>query len=360
LIEIHAARLPECGGAQGPPALCRVLFFGGAGGTNRPGNALRKSTGSGSELLMPAGGASRDPARAMLSPAAAASRRRTGLVFRPAPASHEPVNPPLPLFFTPATAQALPMFPVINSLSHRDPAISRGARRQPARTAYRRRLLTFLASLAVIVIAPATSAQLASRPAESWIKSLDSPHRVARLKMDETIARLKLNPGDVVADIGAGAGTWTVPLAKAVLPTGKVYAVDIDQGLIDHVALKAAQARLANVETVLGKFTDANLPASDVDVAFIFDVLHHVEDRAGYIENLAPYLKNTGRIAVIDFHPELGPHKNDPALQITREQTNAWMARIGFKPVEEHELFADSWYVIYARGPQISDRGSRP
>lgn len=204
------------------------------------------------------------------------------------------------------------------------------------------------AFIVALALAPAASAQLASRPAESWIKTLDAPNRIARLKLDETIGRLKLKPGDVVADIGAGAGTWSVPLAKAV-PAGKVYAVDIDQGLIDHVALKARQAKVGNVETVLGKFTDPNLPARDVDVAFIFDVLHHIEDRVGYLKNLSKYLKPKGRIAIVDFYPERGPHKNDATLQVTKEQAKAWMAEMGFKPAADHELFPDSWFVVYAR-----------
>lgn len=216
----------------------------------------------------------------------------------------------------------------------------------------RRQSPAALALLAALAIVPAVSAQLASRPAETWIKTLDSPNRVARLKLEETISRLKLKPGEIVADIGAGAGTWSVPLAKAVLPAGKVYAVDIDQGLIDHVALKAKQARVANVETVLGKFTDPNLPARDVDVAFIFDVLHHIEDRTGYLKNLASYLKPGGRIVIVDFYPERGPHKNDATLQVTKDQAHGWLAELGFKPVDDHELFADSWFVVYARPAQ--------
>ena len=64
---------------------------------------------------------------------------------------------------------------------------------------------------------------------------------------------------------------------------------------------------------------------------------------------LAQYLKAKGRIAVIDFHPELGPHKNDPALQVTKDQARAWLAAMGFKPVEEYPLFTDKWFVVYAR-----------
>jgi ubiquinone/menaquinone biosynthesis C-methylase UbiE len=206
---------------------------------------------------------------------------------------------------------------------------------------------TVLIAIAAVA-APSAHAQLGARSTEEWLKTLDAQNRVAKLKIDEAVAALKLRPGDVVADIGAGSGLFTLPLAQAV-PSGRVYAVDIDQGLVDHIAKKAQEAKAANVRAVLGAFTDPKLPARDVDVAFIYDVLHHIEDRAGYLKNLAPYLKRGGRIAVIDFFPELGPHKADPKLQITREQTKEWMAAAGLKVVAEHKLYDDKWYVVYGR-----------
>jgi ubiquinone/menaquinone biosynthesis C-methylase UbiE len=206
-------------------------------------------------------------------------------------------------------------------------------------------LVTFAAGLLAAVPA---HAQLGARSTAEWLKTLDSQNRVVRLKVDEAVARLGLAPGAVVADIGAGSGVFTVPLARAV-PQGRVYAVDIDQGLVDHIARKAEEARAANVKPVLGAFTDPRLPARDVDVAFIFDVLHHIEDRATYLRSLAGYLRPGGRIAVIDFHPELGPHKNDPQLQVTRDQTREWMAAAGLRPLAEHALYDDKWYVVYGR-----------
>jgi ubiquinone/menaquinone biosynthesis C-methylase UbiE len=206
-----------------------------------------------------------------------------------------------------------------------------------------------LAFAAFIGLSQPAAAQLASKPAADWIKTLDASNRIARLKIDETIAKLKIKPGEIIADIGAGSGVFSAPLAKAASPKGKVFAVDIDQGLLDHIARRAKEQRVTNIQTVLGEFTDPNLPATNVSLAFIYDVLHHIEDRAGYLKNLARYLKRSGRIAVIDFHPELGPHKDDPALQVTREQTAAWMAAAGFKPVEEIHLFKDKWFIVYAR-----------
>jgi ubiquinone/menaquinone biosynthesis C-methylase UbiE len=206
----------------------------------------------------------------------------------------------------------------------------------------------FVVSVLCLALTSTASAQLAARSTEEWVKTLDAANRVAKLKVDEVVAALKLKPDAVVADIGAGSGVFTVPLAKAVTK-GKIYAVDIEQGLVDHITKKAAEAKLANVVGVLGKFTDAALPAKDVDLALIFDVLHHVENRTEYLKNLVPYLKKAGRIAVIDFHPELGPHRNDPTLQVTKAQAAEWFAALGFKPVEEPALYTDKWFVVYAR-----------
>jgi arsenite methyltransferase len=212
------------------------------------------------------------------------------------------------------------------------------------------RLLTGGAvALAALSISPEAFAQLGARSTEEWLKTLESANRVAKLKVDEAVAALQLKPGNVVADIGAGTGLFTLPLAKAVSASGKVYAVDIEQGLVDLIAQRAKEQGTKNVQAVLGKFTDPNLPTRDVDLAFIYDVLHHIENRAEYLKNLAPYLKNSGRIAVIDFHPDTGPHKDDPKLVITQEQTKAWMAAAGFKPVAEHRLYEDKWFVIYSR-----------
>jgi ubiquinone/menaquinone biosynthesis C-methylase UbiE len=193
------------------------------------------------------------------------------------------------------------------------------------------------------------SAQLASRPAEEWIKMLDAPARVAGLKVDEIIARLELKPGVVVADLGAGSGVFSVPLARAVGPSGKVYAVEIDHALLEHINGKVKEQNVTNVHTVLGKFGDPSLPAADVDVAFMHDVLHHIEDRAEYLKNVARYLKPGGRLAIVEPDARTGPHRNDPKLQVTKEQLNAWMADSGFVPSNEPHLFDNKWYVIYVR-----------
>lgn len=198
-----------------------------------------------------------------------------------------------------------------------------------------------------------TMAQLGGRPAETWIASLERPERVAGLKVDEIVGRLNLRPGQVVADIGAGPGIFSLAMAKAVGPTGKVYAEEVDQAFLDRINQKLQEQHVTNVQPVLGAFTDPKLPAADVDVAFFHDVLHHVEDRAGFLKALAPSLKPAGRIAIVEYDATTGPHKAVPALTVTRELLDAWMADIGFTSAQRiDDLFAATdprWFVIYSR-----------
>jgi ubiquinone/menaquinone biosynthesis C-methylase UbiE len=191
-------------------------------------------------------------------------------------------------------------------------------------------------------------AQLASRPAAEWMKTLESPERVASLQIDDVIARLNLKPGDVVADLGAGSGLFAFPLARAVA-AGRVYAVELDEGFLTHIRTKAQAENVKNIVPVTGTFTDPSLPARDVDVAFFHDVLHHVENRSAYIKSVSGYVKPAGRIVVIEFNPGDSPHKEQPELVVSKEQTAAWMADAGFVPAEDVSLFKEKWFVVYRR-----------
>lgn len=206
-----------------------------------------------------------------------------------------------------------------------------------------------IAALAVVAAAAGLSAgQLKSRPAEEWSERLERPDRVAGLKIDYIIASLGLKPGDVVADMGAGPGVLSLPMAKAVGPGGRVYAVEIDKAFLDRIAQKSQAAGVTNVTTVLGAFTDPKLPAREVDVALFHDVLHHIKDRAEYLKATARYVKPGGRIAVVEL-PADGSHKDEPELVVTKDQVKGWMADAGFAPVKEFDGLGDKWFVVYAR-----------
>jgi len=204
-------------------------------------------------------------------------------------------------------------------------------------------LVVFLAG---VVQAPAF--QLGSRPAKQWIERLERPERVANLKTVEVVSRLKLEAGDTVADIGAGGGVFSRALARAVAPTGKVLAVEVDQGFFDYIEQRAKEENIKNIQTVLGEFDDPKLPTREVDLAFFHDVLHHIEHRQVYLKTLASYLNPDGRIVVIDL---IEGHRDQPEMQITLEEVKRWMETVGFHLAEEFDLFEDKFFAVFARDP---------
>jgi ubiquinone/menaquinone biosynthesis C-methylase UbiE len=185
--------------------------------------------------------------------------------------------------------------------------------------------------------------QLAQSPAEKYIAAMDDPHRV--LKVDEVIAKLGLKPGDIVADIGSGSGSFSIPMAKAIAPNGILYAVDIDQAMLDHVAGRAKEAGVTNLRTVLGEYDDPKLPAKTVDVAFFHRVLHMIEHRQAYLNATAKYLKPDGQVVVIDKNRE----KSSDWMWLNQSDVDTWMAAIGFYPAEQFSIFDDRYFVAYQR-----------
>ena len=118
---------------------------------------------------------------------------------------------------------------------------------------------------------------------------------------ERVIAALQIEPGDHIADLGAGGGYFTFKLAKAVGPAGKVYAVDIDREMVDLIATKSQTEAVHNVETIVAHVDDPMLPKTGVDLIFTSNTYHHIDNRVAYIAKLRRYLRPGGRIAVIDY-----------------------------------------------------------
>ena len=210
-----------------------------------------------------------------------------------------------------------------------------------------------VASLAVALaaaLAVPASAQLGSRPAEEWALTLENGRRLDGLAIDRVVASIGLSPGEVVADIGAGTGIFSVPMAREVAPEGVVLAVEVDAGFLPIIETKARENGVDNVETVLGEFGDPKLPRN-VDVAFLHDVLHHIEQRQAYIQALARYMPVGSRIVVVDYdmNVEGVPHSNQPEMLISPEQVAGWMSVAGFEVTREIDMFDDKFFVVYTK-----------
>ena len=120
-------------------------------------------------------------------------------------------------------------------------------------------------------------------------------------KPERVIDSLEIAPGARVADIGAGDGYFIPYLAQAVGPQGVVYAVDVDEEKVRALEALVAEQELANVKVVLAGFDDPSLPDGEIDLVFMVNTYHHIEDRRSYFGNIrATDLSSGGRVAVID------------------------------------------------------------
>jgi arsenite methyltransferase len=207
---------------------------------------------------------------------------------------------------------------------------------------------SFALATALFAAAPPAAAQLASRPAEEWVKTLDAPDRIKAMRIEEVVAALEIKPGQTVADVGAGTGLVSGPLALATGPKGVLYAVDIDKGFLTQINDRAAAQKIGNIRTVLGEYNDPRLPEK-VDLAFMNDVLHHVENRATYLKSLAGYLKPGGRIAIVDYIPASSPHAGQPELTVSEQQAETWLTDAGLKLGKKVKLFEDRYYIVYVK-----------
>ena len=122
---------------------------------------------------------------------------------------------------------------------------------------------------------------------------------------------LRIAEKATVADIGAGAGFFTVRLARRVGPNGIVYAEDIQQPMLESIKRRVSREGLNNVITRLGTDTDANLPKGALDAVLVVDVYQEVQEessRIGLLRHLADTLKPNGRIGIVNYKPgEGGP-----------------------------------------------------
>jgi SAM-dependent methyltransferase len=142
---------------------------------------------------------------------------------------------------------------------------------------------------------------------------LERPEREAEEEPSRAIDALDLRPGMTVADVGAGSGYYTVRLAQKVGPEGRVYATDIQPGMLSLLQRRATRDQLTNIVPVLGAVDDPKLPPGSLDLALMVDVYHELSAPQAFVRRLREALKGDGRLVLIEFR------KEDPRVPIREE-----------------------------------------
>lgn len=185
------------------------------------------------------------------------------------------------------------------------------------------------------------------RSAEEWIRSLENPERDEWQQPARVVESLRLQPGQSVADIGAGSGYFAVRMAREAGEKGKVFAVDIDRGLIDHLAYRGREEKLPQLIPVLAEPDDPKLAPSSVDLVFICNVIHHVETRGDYYTKLKRALKSNGRLAIVDFHKRELPVGPGVEMKIAKENMIAELRAAGFELKEEFDYLPYQYFLVF-------------
>jgi ubiquinone/menaquinone biosynthesis C-methylase UbiE len=133
---------------------------------------------------------------------------------------------------------------------------------------------------------------------------LDRPEREKEEQPTRLVEILKLRPGEVIADVGAGSGYLTFKIAPKVAPGGKVLAVDIQPELLALIRDRTKAKGLTNVEPVLGTESDPKLPPAAVDTIVMVDVYHELSKPYEMTEAMVKALRPGGRLVFVEYRLE--------------------------------------------------------
>lgn len=178
---------------------------------------------------------------------------------------------------------------------------------------------------------------------------LERPEREAEENTTAMVESLKLKPGEVVADIGAGTGYVSRKLAKKVGDKGIVYAVDIQQEMLDLLTNKAAQAGVHNIKPILGTTKDTKLPASSVDTILLVDVYHEFDFPFEMTQSMCKALKPGGRIVFVEYRGEDPKVPIKPLHKMTVAQLRKEMALQPLKWEKTIETLPRQHVVIFTK-----------
>ncbi len=166
---------------------------------------------------------------------------------------------------------------------------------------------------------------------------------------ERVLAELEIEPGMEIADIGAGGGYFTFMLADAVGPDGRVYAVDVDDDMIEYLQERAAEEGYANVTVVRGEFGDPLLPDAGIDLVFTSNTYHHLSEPVAFFSVVRADLRPGGRVAILDLNE--GPffardHFTEP------DKIASDMEAAGYVRVEAFDFIESQSFQVFRPTPR--------
>jgi FkbM family methyltransferase len=177
---------------------------------------------------------------------------------------------------------------------------------------------------------------------------LDRPERAEAETPHQVIEHMQLKPTDVVADVGAGTGYFTIRLSR-VVPQGTVYAVDIQPEMLAIIAQRKRQLKANNVITVQGTETDPRLPVQAVDVALLVDAYHEFAYPREMMQNIVKSLKPGGRVIQIEYRGEDASVPITSLHKMTVAQARKEMEAVGLRWQETQDFLPYQHFMVFVK-----------
>jgi ubiquinone/menaquinone biosynthesis C-methylase UbiE len=188
-------------------------------------------------------------------------------------------------------------------------------------------------------------AQVMGHMGAAW---LDRPEREKEERPSILIRNLGLAPGDVVADIGAGTGYFSLRIAPLV-PKGRVLAVDIQPEMLAIIRDKQRDTGIGNVEPVLGAIDDPKLAPASVDLVLMVDVYHEFSHPREMMLAVVAALKPGGRVALVEYRGEDPGVPIKPLHKMTQAQARNELAAVGLQWIETRDVLPWQHLMFFRR-----------
>lgn len=169
----------------------------------------------------------------------------------------------------------------------------------------------------------------------------------------KVIETLGIRPGDCVVDLGAGGGYFTFKFADALKGSGKVYAVDIDEAMMEYLRQEVSRQGISNVDVVLGEFGDPLLPDSVSDLVFMCNTYHHIEDRINYFSRMRTDLKPDGHVAIVEHRPGGWLGRLFGAHWTKKEVIISEMEAAGYSLIADYDYLPKQLFVLFSMRREI-------
>jgi ubiquinone/menaquinone biosynthesis C-methylase UbiE len=196
---------------------------------------------------------------------------------------------------------------------------------------------------------------------ERTVKQYERENRDVVQHSKEIVAACGLKPGVDVADIGAGTGLHTRPIARKVAPDGKVYAVEITQPFLEQIEKTCCEQGIENVVCVHSRVGSTELDPKSIDMAFLCDTYHHFEYPYKMLDSIYAALRPGGRLIIVDYKKEEGvsPEWVFGHVRADKNTVIKECEKAGFTFLDEVPDAMKIHYIIRLQKPSTSASASR-